>query len=319
MTIDLEKYAPLVLDLVYFKNDEGTLSSNDINVLGINAGYTWDVYNAETEAYYWVRFDNNDGNPLTGDSDTTHTVGTRGSFMPTEEWIFGGEAALQFGTVLEDLVADDGTIRSLTTGGGDNVAAHRDRMACMLDLFVEYLGWQQYMYSPKLGAEYIFTSGDDRDPGDLGDTETSWDPMYRGYFPTMIRPYIGKYYMTSRFQNGEDRAFTNQHEVLFTASMQPLDDISTKFTLAKYFFSAIPLVLGQNGDEGTSPSSHDAGTELNIVTTYDYTEDVTFSLASAWYWPGDAYDHTNNSTNPTGRDIQPETATEVVGSMKVSF
>jgi hypothetical protein len=312
-TIDFEKYAPFVVDMVYFRNDQGTLSSNAVDVFGVNAGYNWDVYNAETEAYYWYKRDNNDGNPRLATNDDIHTIGLRGSFMPTEDWLFGGEAALQFGTRVAD-------VAWATSETGNAMLTDQDRFAGMMNAFVDYLGWQQYMYSPKVGAEVIWTSGDDVDPGDLGDTYTQWDSMYRGYFPTMIRPYLGRFYYTSRYPNGEDFGLTNQWEIMAKGSMQPLDDVMVETVVSGYYLDAIPLRMGENSQAGWI-GSHHLGTELNMKATYDYTEDVSFCLATAWFWPGDVYDEqTDQNTMPDSpTDLQPTMATEVVGTCKVSF
>ena len=78
-TIDFEQYAPLVVDLVYAKIDENAIGpENDIDLYGINAGYTWDVYNAEAEAYYWLRYNKSVPNSFTGGNDNVHSVGMRG-------------------------------------------------------------------------------------------------------------------------------------------------------------------------------------------------------------------------------------------------
>ncbi len=312
-TVDFEKWAPFVVDLVYFRNDQGTLSSNSIDVLGANAGYNWDVYNAETEAYYWYRRDNNDGNPRTGSADEIHTIGLRGSFNPTEDWLFGGEAAMQFGTRMADVAWS-------TTATGNAMLEPQDRCAGMLNAYIDYLGWQKYMYSPKIGAEMIWTSGDDVDPGDLGDTFTQWNPMYRGYFPTMIRPYLGRYYFTSRYPGGEDLGLTNQFELIAKAEMRPLDDVLFEAKVAGFYLDKIPLRMGENSQAGWI-GAHHLGTELNMKTTYDYTEDVSFSLASAFFFPGDVYDEQDvqNSMPDSPTDRQPAIATEVIGTCKVSF
>jgi len=295
-TIDFEKYAPFIVDLVYFKNDENGIGpEDDVDVYGVNMGYTWDVYDAETEAYYWHKHAKDDGNAFIGNADTTNTVGLRGSFKPNEDFIFGAEAAVQFG----DYIAS-------TTQ-----AAHRDRFAGMVNLFVEYLGWTKYMYSPKVGAEYIYLTGDGN-VGKEGGTYGGWNPMYRGYYPLLIRPFQGYYYMTTRFTEGQDLGLTNQHEFIVSASMQPLDDITFEATAAKYYFDTEPLESAIGGK--------DIGTELDLMTTYDYTEDVTFSLLTAWFFPGGVYDEQEIQQGElTGVDLEPQIASEVIGSCKVSF
>lgn len=303
MTIDFEQYAPFVVDLVYIKNDENRVEGGgDVDVYGINAGYTWDVYDAEAEGYYWLRDNGATGNPFTGDDDETHTVGVRGSFKPNEEFIFGGEAAYQFG----DYVGDPGQ------------AGNRERKAYLLNAFVEYLGWTKYMYSPKVSAEWIFLSGD-RDPGEASGNYGAWNPMYRGYYPLLIRPFQGYYYFTHRFPGGQDLGLTNQHEFIVKGSIQPLDDVTLEATVGKYYFDETPVMP----NEPAAMGGHDIGTELDILSTYDYTEDVTFSLLTAWFFPGDVYEDQGTNRNypaiGVSSNLQEGVASEVIGSCKVSF
>ena len=59
-------------------------------------------------------------------------------------------------------------------------------------------------------------------------------------------------------------------------------------------------VVGSNGDG--------LGQEIDLQATYDYTEDVSFGLLVGWFMPGEFYIAPAN-----------DTATDVVGSLKVSF
>lgn len=300
MTLDFEQYAPFVVDLVYFKNDEGLIAGgDDVDVYGVNMGYTWDIYSAEAEAYYWLR----DDNAISADAFTSnneiHTIGTRGSFKPNDDFVFGAEAALQLGKYLEAI----------------DQRNKRHRHAYMMNAFVEYLGWKDLMYSPKVGAEWIFTSGED-DVNRRGGSFHQWNRMYRGYIPMAIRPWQGVYYMTDRFPGGEDSGLTNQHEIMLTGSMQPLDDITFEAKFARYLFAEKPVRRAEPLTRG----GNDIGSEINFLTTYDYTEDVTFSLLSAWFFPGEVYDNQRPMRYPAGNsDLQPDTASEVVGTCKVSF
>jgi hypothetical protein len=47
---------------------------------------------------------------------------------------------------------------------------------------------------------------------------------------------------------------------------------------------------------------------LDLNATWDYTEDVSFGLLGAWFLPGEVY-----------YDKLDATATDIVGTMKVSF
>ncbi len=311
MTIDFAQYAPFVVDLVFAKDQEGPAEAgHDVNLFGVNMGYAWDVYNAETEAYYWVLDDNSKRSPALSnvDDDQVHTLGVRGTFMPNEEWVFGGETALQFGTFIED---------------NNSQLEERQRRAGMANLFCEYLGWMKYMYSPKFGAEWIYTTGED-DIDKVAGTYHKWHPMFRGYYPMLIRPFQGFYYPTSRYGLdadglGYDLGLTNQHEFILSATLEPLDDITFEGKIAKYYFDETPVSRNEQ-----FAVDEEIGTEIDILTTYDYTEDVTFSLLNAWFIPGEAYDNPgpNNypfNTQGNAIDVQPGIANEVIGTCKVSF
>jgi hypothetical protein len=64
-------------------------------------------------------------------------------------------------------------------------------------------------------------------------------------------------------------------------------------------------LLAPNGIKGDNKN---AGQELDLTLTYDYTEDVQFNLLSGMFVPGGAFIDQNSHI-----------ATEVVGSMKVTF
>ena len=49
------------------------------------------------------------------------------------------------------------------------------------------------------------------------------------------------------------------------------------------------------------------GHEVDLQATWDYTEDVSFGLLASWFIPGEVY------------TIDDKTATDLVGTMKVSF
>jgi len=50
------------------------------------------------------------------------------------------------------------------------------------------------------------------------------------------------------------------------------------------------------------------GTEFDLGVTWDYTEDVSFGLLAAWFWPGAFY-----------YDQSDDAATDLVGTVKLSF
>jgi hypothetical protein len=54
--------------------------------------------------------------------------------------------------------------------------------------------------------------------------------------------------------------------------------------------------------------SRDFGHEIDLTLAYDYTEDVQMSLMGAAFIPGAAFEGANDRT-----------ATQIIGSMKVTF
>lgn len=306
-TIDLEQYGPVVVDVVYAKIDEGMVGpGEDVDLIGVNTGYTFDVYNGEAEAYYWFKRDDEIGNNLIGDqyddNNETHLLGARGSFEPNSEWYFDGELAYQFG--------------SYTASAGQRW--DRNRHAWALDASTEYRGWEDREWSPKVGAEYMFFSGDNDIASPTGRYQ-AWDPMFRGHFPMAIRPWLGTYYITDRHPTGLDSGLTNEHSVIVSGSVQPLDDLTFEAKGASYWFDERPdAALYANSDYDNAY----IGSEINLITTYDYTEDVTFELLSGWFFPGDHYDSQDQlggSLMEGIADLNPQIASEVVGTMKVSF
>ncbi len=139
-------------------------------------------------------------------------------------------------------------------------------------------------------------------------TFTGFDGMYRGKFDSAIREFVGKFYTTGRYpvqtdrlQSSPDASFTNQHQVVFLGSLQPMESVLLKanynlfWNMAKY-------------DVSDAKSHGFVGQEIDLQANWDYTEDVSFNLLAGWFVPGTVYDKNTN-------DI----ATDLVGSVKVSF
>jgi len=292
-------YDPWTIDAVYAKMSEDFMrSDDDTNLFGINVGYVFDDYNAEAEGYWWYRQDRHVGDDffrtqIGSDGQTSndiHTIGLRGSFDPIEDWTVAVEGAYQFGDAMI-LQKQDQDI---------------DRSAWAFDAAVECRYWQDdFAWKPVGGLEYIFYSGEN-EMGDKMDgsgatpnpdgTWSGWDPMYRGKFDTAIREFQNVFYQTAQ---KSCPSYTNQHQVILSSSIQPTDSLtissrSAWFWLAEDFTES-------NGDKYV-------GQEIDISATWDYTEDVSFNLLTAWFFPGD---HFNSD--------QDDVATDIVGTVKLSF
>jgi hypothetical protein len=287
-------YDPWTIDGVFAKISENARrSDDDTNLFGINVGYVFDSYNAEIEGYWWLRQSRNPDTAATVMGVTTingnsgndvHTVGGRGSFDPIEDWTVAVEAAAQFGEYLGIANQNDG----------------RSRSAWAIDAMVECRYWQDdFAWRPVVGVEYIFYSGDDK----IGDTGVAtngqyngWDVMYRGKFDTAIREFQNVFYAT---EQPSCPSFTNQHQFLVFGTLEPTDSLTFEAKYGHFWLDK---------SYGAANTSKNVGDEVDLQLTWDYTEDVSFGLLTAWFFPGNHFQ--------SSRD---DVATDIVGTVKLSF
>jgi hypothetical protein len=300
-------YDPWTIDLVYAKIAERDIrADDDVNLMGINVGYVFDQYNAEAEAYYWMQQDRNPGTARAGSfssgrnriSNDIHTMGMRGSFDPIEDWTVALEGAMQFGNYI----------------GVNNQVSERDRFAYAIDAMVETRIFQDdYAWRPVLAAEYIVYSGQVNQGGQTGDVQangnyTGWNPMYRGKFDTAIREFQGSFYALSQTVTPST---TNQHQMLFKATVEPMDSVKVEGTYA--FFWLYADYAQQNTAAAQANTNRFVGQEVDVNVTWDYTEDVQFGLLTAWFFPGSAF---SADVQGVGKKAP---ATNMVGTVKLSF
>jgi hypothetical protein len=287
-------YDPWTIDAVYAKISENARrSDDDTNLYGINVGYVFDAYNAEIEGYWWYNQDRNPDTAATAVSITTinsntpndiHTLGGRGSFDPIEDWTIAVEAAYQTGDFL----------------GIANQRQGRDRSAWAIDAMIECRYWQDdFAWRPVAAVEYIYYSGE-KDMGNRGVNTSGayngWDPMYRGKFDTAIREFQNVFYRTAQFSCP---SFTNQHQILVSGTVEPTDSLTFSAKYGHFW-------LAENWSNGNT--DRNAGDEVDLQLTWDYTEDVSFGLLAAWFFPGDHF-----------RGGMDDAATDLVGTVKLSF
>ena len=300
-------YDPWTVDLVYAKIAERDVrADDDVNLMGINVGYVFDEYNAEAEAYYWMQQDRNPGAARAGSlasnvgrlSNDIHTMGMRGSFDPIEDWTVALEGAMQLGNYL----------------GVNNQVSERDRFAYAIDVMVETRMFQDdYAWRPVLGAEYILYSGQKNFGDQVNDVQangnfTGWNPMYRGKFDTAIREFQGNMYGTSQ---AVTPGSTNQHQMLFKATVEPMDSVKVEGTYA--FFWLYSDYANQATANSQKNTNRFVRQEVDVNVTWDYTEDVQFGLLSAWFFPGSAF---SADVQGVGKKAP---ATNMVGTVKLSF
>lgn len=290
-------FDPWTITGIYSKIYEDSVRANDdVDLWGANVGYKFDAYKGEAEGYWFFKKSNeiDHWGGIKSDNDV-HTLGLRGSFDPINVITLAAEGAYQAGQYV----------------GSRLQINNRDRSAWALDVSGE---WRylvdKYSWKPKLGAEYIYYSGNKAEDSKAiaaGDYE-GWDPMFRGKFDSAIREFVGRFYSTARYPvsttavpSTADASFTNQHQAVLMASIQPIESLTLKGNV-NFFWNEEKYVETVNKSQGY------VGSEVDLQALWDYTEDVSFGLLGAWFIPGEVYYDNRN-------DI----ATDIVGTVKVSF
>lgn len=291
-------FNPWVITGIYSKIYENAYSQNDdVDLYGVNVGYTFDKMKGEAEAYWFYKKSNEVDKFWEGKNpgNNVHNIGIRGSFDPMDVVTLAGEMVAQVGTYT----------------GSRYQRATRGRLAGALDASAECRYFtDKFAWKPKLGAEFIWYSGNENEanPERATGTWTGFDGMYRGKFDSAIREFVGKFYASGRYgiqndrlQTVPDASFTNQSQLVFLGSVQPLDSVTLK---ANY-----NLFWNQAKYDVTDPKSKGfVGQEVDLSANWEYTEDVSFNLLAGWFVPGTVYDRKTNAV-----------ATDVVGSVSVSF
>ena len=174
-----------------------------------------------------------------------------------------------------------------------------------------------------VGFEYLYVSGGERDDRD-GHYE-EWDPMYRSKQMGTIRDYLETIYRTN--DNLDTGGWTNQHTIKASSSLdlgELVDGLNLNLAYLHYWFAEEPL----------PGANKEVGDEVNMLVTYDYTEDVQFALNGAWFIPGSYYDRAGVGNGERGlranntiwalnaassNRASNDTAVSIVGSCKVTF
>ena len=143
--------------------------------------------------------------------------------------------------------------------------------------------------------------------GNLSSTTSDyggWNGLYRGRFWTAYADFREFVYATA--DSVDQPATTNQEFIQVKGALKPLEDLLLE---AAFTYLWTPEdVHSTVGVQSSSVRDEEIGWEIDLQATYDYTEDVSFGLLVGWFVPGDFYNSPED-----------ETATDMVGSVKVTF
>ncbi len=271
-------FNPWTIDLVWSNiNELGRDNANDRQLYVANVNYKFAEYNAVAEGYV---VGENDRSQLSGATGTkannTSTYGARVQFDPISQITLGGEYAYQTGSYQATVSSPD-----------------RDRGAWALDLFGTYRF--DYTWKPELTLEYVVFSGEPDVTAGSTQSYGAWNALYRGKFWTAYADFREFTYATS--DPNDQAGSTNVEFIQLAGTMKPLQDL--------LLYGGLTFL---RNNESILAASTDIGYEADVQATYDYTEDVSFSVLAAWFVPGGYYASPNDKT-----------ASELVSSVKVAF
>jgi hypothetical protein len=300
-------YAPWTIDLIAAKIDEteqtgAATTGEDEDLLGVNVAYKFAFYNALAEGYFFAKDADTEvaiaaatPGTIQQPSGDIYNLGARGSVEPVKGLNLSGEIAHQFGEAR----------RSAGTS--------RDQKAWAYDLDGTYT-WEN-AYMPTLGIGYSFRSGEE--VANTGDYE-AWNPMYEDQTQGIVADYL--------LAGVNAGVSSNARIIKLYGSIKPTRDITLA---AKYYNFTLDEKLVTSNDTlvtypvaGTGIASRsfrmntddDLGDEIDLIATYDYTEDVQFALAYGLFRPGGALDG-----RVGGVKVNDDDATSLVGSVRVVF
>jgi len=319
-------YDPLVVDLVYAKIDEGTAlganANDDTNLYGVNLNYALNKENMLEAYLFSKRRGSADAQFTTAASrtrgvalanlitkhDTVHTLGARVVNTSLKNLALQLEGAIQRGTYNPGF--DINSQENALTG-------ERDAWALQLIATYDLKDVKPISkYSPSITGSYTYLSGEKNTRGQDANTSKKyhgWDPMYEdqtsGHLANRIFAATNCQVaaMNTKLKPIEDVTLSLDYVELFLNKKYPSQDIpDAGETKAGYQTTNLRGVTAS--DTYRMTSNRHLGRELDTTLTYDYTEDVQFSLLGGVFFPGDAFHETNDSR-----------ATELIGSMKVTF
>jgi hypothetical protein len=303
----------LVVDIIYAKIDEWDAAwftpaslvtgftfgpeRNDMDLYGVNG--KWDLgalgIKGTLDTYMFARFDSAwTQAPVAfqlGKKDECYTLGGLFSAQITDNLTGSLEYAYQFGTIAFDPIGVNVT--------NTNLSRRAYAIQAGTDLALP-IGKK---YAPHVGLGWTYLSGDSQDD----DTYKYWDPMFEDQTANSITNAL--------FPSSNCQVLTAK------ASMKPTEDITL---MANYGWYRLAARQGETINTGSflvSPYSpagsgyvlthdKDLGQAFDLTATYDYTEDVQLGLTFGYFNPGEAFEKELKYT---------ATATQVIGSMKVTF
>lgn len=210
-----------------------------------------------------------------------------------------GEIAIPVASTLKlkgEVVKQWGEVANVGPSGSDVKKVKRDAWGG----YVEGEYAFETTYEPYVGLGYIYLSGDKKNK------KVSTDPLdpgkWEGFDPMFTSETYGE---IADFVYGGGR-MTNAKIWKVSAGLNPVEKLNVDLTY--YTIDTAEKVW-----TGTEYANKNVGDEYDLTLTYDYTEDVSFSLCYATFKPGKFW------KDIFGNSKMKATATALLGGVKVTF
>ncbi len=306
-------YNPLIVDIIYAKIAENNEALNDDTTLtGLYATYDLNR-STNLDGYFLAKLTGSDAAAVTNAGGATltnsvkgekvYTIGARAVNRSIKNLSVDAQAAYQFGSYEPQFDVN-----------ANAQARNASRSAWAAEVIATYSLRdieKLAQYDPTFSAVYVALSGNSRD--NEGDKRyTGWDPLYENQtLGSIVNGIFG---------------FSNAHFAGATLRFTPVQDVSVRidgvglWTMKRYQDGGVYSLNGvSTANSWVMNKNPHLGSELDVTLTYDYTEDVQFSVLGGIFWPGKAisrYNVAGASGNSSGIRAA---ASEVIGTMKVTF
>lgn len=315
-------YNPLIVDIIYAKIAENnTVLNNDTTLSGINAAYELDK-NTTLEGFFFSKIKGSQATAVTNleknnatsfvnslavkdKADKVFTVGGRVVNKTVKNLSVDAQAAYQFGTYNPKFDPNAHYISNTVKAQTTNRSAWGAELIAAYDLkdIKAISKWK-----PSIAGAFVYLSGEDRYKVDTDDYK-GWDGMYEDQTMGHILNAI--------------MGFSNVKLMSIIAQAKPMDDLTVKLDYVRAWWSkrypdnSLAILSGVSGAQQFRMQHKSyLGQEFDLTLTYDYTEDVQFSLLGGVFFPGTSI---NSKDAITTHHRQKVAATELIGSMKVTF
>lgn len=319
-------YNPLVIDLIYAKVAErNTILDDDTTLTGINATYE---LNKETtlEGFFFSKIRGKNqaavtnvdagnatsfsvANGVKQKTDIVNTIGGRVVNKSVKNLTIDAQGAYQFGTYNPNFDPNARYTSATQLAGTAPRSAWGAEAILSYDLkdVASIAKWE-----PVVSAAYVFLSGANKNRTG-SKTYKGWDAMFEDQTSGHILNAI--------------MGYSNAHILGASLKAKPVADITAKLDYVALWFAkrypANELVGSTVNLSGVSTAQtfrlgdgRFVGQEVDLTLTYDYTEDVQFSLLGGIFLPTDVINE-----GPASQGVLRERAAakELIASMKVTF